>query len=455
MYEFQDAGVAFLRSHPRCLLGDEAGLGKSRQLLLAAEGETLVVAPAMVLDGGVWDAEVARWRPDLPVTTTSYHGLRAMDGRKVTKELKPAYRRHWDTVIFDEAQMLKGRKTTWTQAAETLCKQADRVFLASGTPIPNWAHEMFVALKLLHPGDRRFTSYWRWIQTWFVVGRSRFSDYEVSGDLLECQDRYGLPRADCAARPPSDPCEHWLRFHAENFEDLFLQRLRDDVLTDLPAMTRQTVLCPMGAAQKKAYAQLKRAYMVTVEETGNEHYAWSDAAKYVKLAQCATGLPVLDPAATTGSGKLDVLAELLPGRSHPVLLGVFYRDTARAVLRLCAKLGLRAEGLGSSATKTQRRAVVGRFQAGELDVLVGSIEVVAEGLTLTRADTTVMVERHPVPSRNEQFSRRVHRIGQERPVNHIELVTPGTVDEGLLELLAGKTDNQARALSPAQLIGVI
>jgi SNF2 family DNA or RNA helicase len=86
------------------------------------------------------------------------------------------------------------------------------------------------------------------------------------------------------------------------------------------------------------------------------------------------------------------------------------------------------------------------FQAGKLDVLVGSLETISEGLTLTAADLVIYVEHSWKPSRNEQALRRIHRLGQTRPVTALDYVTPGTVDEGKRELLATKTDRQMRTL---------
>lgn len=455
-FGYQEIGVEFLRSHDHAYLGDEAGLGKSRQLALAAEGDTLIVAPAMVLDGGVWTGELAKWRPDLDATQVSYHGLFERNdkggipkndkGDPVIKP-RPDLVQHWDTVIFDEAHYLKGRKTAWTVAAEQICKRADRVYLASGTPIPNWAHELYMPLRLMHPSDKRFTSYWRWIETWFYIGRNRFTRYDVTGDLLACGPR-------CLDVRLPDVCEHWQAFYDSNFGDRMLRRMRDDVLKDLPPLTRQVIDCPMTPEQERTYRKLKKDFIAFVEETGSERLMWSDASKYVALMQCTTGLPSLDAGATKGSGKLEVLEQILVGRGHPSLVLAYYKNTAAAIARMCEQVGLRYATLGSASSKKQRLDTVRRFQAGDFDVLIGSIEVVAEGLTLTKADTVIFVERHWRPSRNEQAMRRVHRIGQDRPVTCIELRTPKSLDLGMTALLEGKSDNQARALTPSQLAAV-
>src|SRR5271166_5285830 len=99
----QRAGVGFLRSHPRAALLDDPGLGKSATALLAATEPILVTAPAAIIDGGVWDDEIAKWRPGAEIVQVPYSRLFEREGRKATNRLRPELRRKWGTVIADEA----------------------------------------------------------------------------------------------------------------------------------------------------------------------------------------------------------------------------------------------------------------------------------------------------------------------------------------------------------------
>lgn len=448
---YQLEGIDWLRAHPRGLLADEPGLGKSVQLLMAAEGKTLIVAPAMVLDGGVWDDELARWRPDLDATTTSYSSLTARErtekgGTRPTGKLRPELDHHWDSLILDESHYLKGRKTTWTQAA--LSVSADRVMLATGTPIPNWAHELFTTLQLLDPVEARpgggLGSYWRWAKQWFDVTQM-WGGYQVGG-LIAC-------RPACKLRLWPDVCEHWQSFHAENLEGRFLQRLRDDVLTDLPPLTQQWMRLPMGAAQAKLYRALKKDFIAWTE-SGDEIVAWNKAAQVTQLAKLCTGIEVIDPG-SKGSVKLDALAQILKGRSRPCLVVAHFKASVSAALAVAVSAGLSAAKVDGDTSKGQRSQTIRSFQAGQLDVLVGSLEVVAEGLTLTQADTVVFLEHSWRPSRNEQAMRRIHRLGQTRPVTAIHLVTKDTIDDRIQKVLATKTDEAMKAMRPRDLAALV
>lgn len=478
---YQQEGYEFLSDTLRAFLGDEGGLGKSRQLAEASVGETLVMAPGMVHDGGTWlnddpDApgELQKWVDDVDRFTLGAYtsvNLREKTGRQSASgadtyrpslKLKSEFDREWGTIIFDEAHYLKGRDTYWVQALVALAKKAGRVYLATGTPFPNWAHELFIPLQILYPDEARpgarFGSYWRWVETWFKVTPSKYGGAGARdiGDLLMCGDPLKSP---CFKRPPTDPCDHWKEFIGSNLGDCFLMRLRDDVLTELPAATHVTVEVPMTAKQAKAYREMKADYLTHVDD--QELVAWSSGSRHVQLDRITTGLGVLAtgaPAHPRESGKLQRLEWDLASRSRPTLVVAHYAETVEACVQVARKVGARVDFINGSVPRgAPRTRVVNAFKRGDLDVLVASLETVSEGLNLQVSDQIIFVEKSYKPSRNQQAEWRIHRQGQERPVTVLDYVSvlPGarrgkTVDGNKRELLATKSDRQMRAITAAQ-----
>lgn len=456
--------MRWLRDHPRALLADEPGLGKSRQLIEASEGRTLVVAPAMVLDGGTWRDEVGRWADDpARFTFAPYTSINARQGNRVLAEVRPEYAGPWDTLILDESHYIKGRDTKWTLQLLKLSRQVDRVMLATGTPIPNWAQELYTSLVMLKPeaskrGSVELGSYWRWAERWFdctpekIYIRGKFGRPEAKevanvGTLLGCTEA-------CALRPATDPCRHYRKFFRANLDGVFLQRLRDDVLSDLPPLQELVVETPMVPAQARIYKTLRKEFIADLTD-GTFKVAWSASAKHIMLDQVATGQQTLEPGAGPASGKLDRLAYDLASRSAPTLVVAHYRSTVEASHAVATGLGLRSAFVHGGTGRGDRGRIVEQFKRGELDVLVGSLETIAEGLTLTAADMVIFVETSWKPSRNIQAMRRIHRLGQTRPCTALIYTTPGTVDVGKKELCARKLDHQMRSLSPAQLREIV
>lgn len=437
LFDHQAEGIAFLKERPVAGLFDDPGLGKSRQALEAALEPILVVAPAMVLDSGTWDDEVAAWAPGAEVVQMAYSSLverskTANNGSRPTTTLRPELRREWGTVILDESHYIKSRgkkEAYWTTALRKLW--TERLYQLTGTPIPNWAHEAFNSLQFMYPDEagkgQRFGSYWRWVKEWFATHPGRFAPVEIGG-LRE--DR------------------SWDEFQAANWGDRMLRRLREDCL-DLPPLTIQEWRLPMVPKQRKAYLQMKRDFITWLDGAG-EVTAWSQPAKLVKLAQLATGLEVVDPT-SPGSNKLDALETLLTDRPRPTLVTGHFRATVRECARRARALGLEVGLVDGGVSRSRRGELVKAFKAGNLQVLCATLDTISEGMTLTAADLVIRVERSWRPSRNDQVVRRLHRIGQERPVHCVDLISRDTVDERVLKLLTAKTDQQMKALPAATL----
>ena len=73
-----------------------------------------------------------------------------------------------------------------------------------------------------------------------------------------------------------------------------------------------------------------------------------------------------------------------------------------------------------------------------MPVFLLSLRAGGTGLTLTRADHVIHVDRWWNPAVEDQATDRAYRIGQTRPVQVHRLVTRGTIEERIAELLARK-----------------
>lgn len=429
---FQKIGTDFLIDQKRAILGDDPGLGKTNQCILAAQGRTLIIAPAMLRR--VWLDEIEKWRPGLDATITSYNLLcqRAPDAQghmsKVLAYPRSEYDLRWDTIICDEAHYLKARDTKWTKAVKRLAAKSDRIYLATGTPVPNWAHEIYMLLLLCHPGDQRFTNYRRWLLHWFQTWNPPWGGLKIQG----LKKRY-----------------IWEQFAQGNDLDrCFLRRTREEATPDLPPLTEQTIRVEMTPAQRAFYNKLKKDYIATTPG-GAVVSAWSDGGLHTKLAQATTGVEILDPGAAPG-GKLAALRDLFEDRRHiPLVVFTAFRETARQVQDLAHAEGRRCGRIDGSLSIPQRMLAVDQFKTGQIDTLVGTLGTISEGLTLTEADTCIFVERSWRPSRNEQAMRRLHRIGQTRPVTVIHLLTADSIDDRMTSILDKKDDQIVQLMDAA------
>lgn len=463
--EYQHENIEWIQREKRGLLADEPGLGKSRSALegFAGAERVLIVAPSLVLEAGVWHEEVEKWGDDDTLYYVAPYSM--LNDKRQTKDkqgkprfsttgnpilasvkaLRKEYRGHWDAVIIDEAHYIKGRSTSWTWAVDQLAKNSDNLLLLTGTPIPNWAHEVFTLLRTIepheaHPG-KKYGSFWRWAEEWFDCSPTRFSNGNpVVGELLACSPR-------CLLRNADDPCEHYVAFAAANFGPKYMRHLRADHL-DLPPLEFIDVSTSMELDARRAYRELKKDFSTHIEDA--EILAWSQGAKNVMMDKLTTSPWLLHKEGEPRGGKFEQLRGDLQGRTQPTLVLAHYRDSVEACGRVAESTGARTGYVHGGTSDKQNAKSVRDFKAGALDVLVGSLETLAEGLTLTVADTAIFVERSYKPSRNTQATYRIHRLGQDKACTIRRYITPNSIDSGKEELLLTKTDRQMRTLTAAE-----
>ncbi|MFZ0141120.1 MAG: C-terminal helicase domain-containing protein, partial [Aeromicrobium sp.] len=85
-----------------------------------------------------------------------------------------------------------------------------------------------------------------------------------------------------------------------------------------------------------------------------------------------------------------------------------------------------------------RETMVQRFQRGDVPVFVLSLKAAGTGLNLTRADHVIHFDRWWNPAVEDQATDRAHRIGQTKPVQVHRLISEGTIEESIAELITSK-----------------
>jgi SNF2 family DNA or RNA helicase len=141
------------------------------------------------------------------------------------------------------------------------------------------------------------------------------------------------------------------------------------------------------------------------------------------------------------SEKLDLLDELVGtvlAEESSVLVFTQYVAMARLLEDHLNRGGVPHLFLHGGTPVRRREEMVAAFQDGEVPVFLLSLKAGGTGLNLTRADHVVHVDRWWNPAVEDQATDRAHRIGQTRPVQVHRMITEGTVEERVAELLRRK-----------------
>ena len=223
-----------------------------------------------------------------------------------------------------------------------------------------------------------------------------------------------------------------------------LRRTKEQVASELPARTEQTLYCDLEPAQRKIYDSLRAHYRASLlgglgaKRHGRSTVHVLEALLRLRQAACHPGL--IDPAHAGGpSAKLDLLLprlqELVEDGRKVLVFSQFTSLLALLRDRLDAS-GLAYEYLDGRTR--DREARVRRFQEGPSPLFLISLKAGGLGLNLTAADYVFLLDPWWNPAVEAQAIDRAHRIGQTRAVFAYRLIARDTVEEKVLELQAGK-----------------
>ncbi|KOX09811.1 DEAD/DEAH box helicase [Streptomyces sp. NRRL B-3648] len=436
--DYQLRGLAWLELMTSLGLGgclaDDMGLGKTVTLIAlhlkrARTEPTLVVCPASLL--GNWQREINRFAPGVPVRR--FHGqdrsLEGLDGGFVLTTygtMRSAAaglaEERWGMVVADEAQHVKNPFSATAKALRTIPAPA-RVAL-TGTPVENNLSELWALLDWTTPG---------------LLGplksfRARHARAVENGEDEEAVERLArLVRPFLLRRRKSDP----------------------GIVPELPPKTETDHPVPLTREQAALYEAVVRESMLAIETAegiarrglvlkllGALKQICDHPALYLKEEAHPDRL-------AARSGKLALLDELLDtllAEDGSALVFTQYVGMARLITAHLSARAIPVDLLHGGTPVPERERMVDRFQNGETPVLVLSLKAAGTGLNLTRAGHVVHFDRWWNPAVEEQATDRAYRIGQTQPVQVHRLVTEGTVEDRIAEMLAAK-----RALADAVL----
>ncbi|MER6221611.1 DEAD/DEAH box helicase, partial [Streptomyces sp900105755] len=414
-------------------LADDMGLGKTITVIAlhlkrARTEPTLVVCPASLL--GNWQREIARFAPGVPVrrfhgpdrtldglaggfVLTTYGTMRAAASRLAEEP--------WGMVVADEAQHVKNPYSATAKALRTIPTLA-RVAL-TGTPVENNLSELWALLDWTTPG---------------LLGPLKSFRARHARAVENGEDDEAVARLARLVRP------------------FLLRRKKSDpgIVPELPPKTETDHPVPLTREQAALYEAVVRESLLAIETAdgiarrglvlkllGALKQICDHPGLYLKEEQSRIeGL-------AARSGKLALLDELLDtvlAEDGSALVFTQYVGMARMITAHLQARAVPVDLLHGGTPVPERERMVDRFQSGATPVLVLSLKAAGTGLNLTRAGHVVHFDRWWNPAVEEQATDRAYRIGQTQPVQVHRLVTEGTVEDRIAEMLEAK-----RALADA------
>lgn len=399
---YQIEGVEWLSKKRQtgagCLLADEMGLGKTLQVIshlacLDNAGQHLIVAPTSLLFN--WKNEIEKFAPQLLslLTIVSYDIIRI--------HIEDYLDKSFDTIVIDEAQVIKNRETQKYKAISKLhCKHK---IILTGTPIENSIEDMWSHFLMLNPGMRL-----------------------VHDNIM----RIGKQK----------DCDTIVELTAKILNPFILRRTKAEKLQDLPERTEDTVYIELSPKERAIYDDLNKSIIEALRNGVSGRVTSIALEGLLRLRQtCASAnmLPVaLSKSRKFTSTKISTALEFIneiKAEKHKVLVFSQFVNVLKEMESILEANDINFVSLyGSTRDRNSR---VELFQKDcDVTVFLISLKAGGVGLNLTSADRVILLDDWWNPAVEDQAMGRAHRIGQRKNVHVIRIVCKNTVEEKILLL---------------------
>ena len=435
LFPYQKEGVEFILKTRKGILAGDVGTGKTVQALTAFSifKDPIVIITKSVLKLN-WKHEIAKWLKS--------DNIQILSGKTSTKLSNSVqyYIINYDILdswaselskfkhfIFDESQFVKNFKTKRTKAALDMVAGAETVFLLSATPIANKVKDLASQLELIDRLDS-------------FGGKFQFLKYHCDG----IKTPFG-----------------WKFEGASNLEELHeklkifqLRRKKEDVLKDLPPQQYFNVYLEIDNRKEydAAHEEFKRwyasqladekAFLDSIEHLSNQKKAqaeWSRRQLLDKNSMSAEHLVRMEKLKQlAANGKLNSCIDWIDNfleSGEKLVVFCTHKDIQKKLIKAFPEA---VSILAEDSAETRDRNV-NLFQNTDTKLIICSIDAAGEGITLTAANNTAIIEFPWSPAKLIQLGGRTHRIGSVgNSVNYYFLIADKTIDNDIIALLNEK-----------------
>ena len=425
----------FAKSHNRFILGDDQGLGKTKQSIDIAVSRRHKFKHCLIVccvNGLKWNwqdevekhsnekskivgeyitrngnrvigslkerTEELRRGCDEFFLITNIETLRDKGFRAVTKELCDSG--EIGMVIVDEIHKCKNPSSLQGQALNYLTSYY-RLGL-SGTPLMSSPEDVYSILKWMGEEAHSFTDF---KEHYCVLG-----GYDIMGykNLNELRDR---------------------------LDKVMLRRKKDEVL-DLPPKVRSTEYVQMPADQLAIYNEVLTSIRHNIDKI---RLMPNPLVETIRLRQ-TTGYPGILSTKVTKSAKLDRMAEIVEEAVNSGDKCIIFSNWTQVInpaYEMLKKMGYNPAIITGEVNDTQAEKI--RFMTDDrCKVILGTTPAMGTGYTLTAGRTVIFLDSPWTRAEKDQAEDRAHRIGTTGTVSVITIVCKDTIDEKIEKIVQSK-----------------
>lgn len=413
-FEHQKEAIIKLLENNKFILADDMGLGKTSAAIVASieskPNKTLVICPASLkqnwkreienyTDKPIYICEGKKYEDSANYVIINYDIMKNFHSLK-SKEETIIQKSKFDLVIIDESHYIKSPQASRTKLINDICKDINKIWLLTGTPLTSRPIDYFNLLSLVDsPVSRNWMAYVRRYCAGyqFTVGMNKVWNVNGASNLDELRER-------------TSP--------------LLLRRLKENVL-DLP----EKIITPVYLTLKsKEYENVMGEYFDWVKNNPKESKSLSvQFTKLMKVRQIIA------------DEKVKNTIELIQNTLEQERKVIVFSNFTGSLNKIYEHFKKNAVKLDGSSTTKQRQDSVDKFQnEDKIKVFVGNIKAAGVGITLTSGDVVIFNDLSFVPADHSQAEDRAYRIGQKNSVSVLYPIFENTIEGIIYDMLDRK-----------------
>ena len=432
LFPYQKEGVKFAFRCGRSIIADEMGLGKTVQAIATAEmlrdsslaESVLVVCPTSLKYQ--WQREIERFVPG--ATTIVVEGT--PDKRKqqyessetykivsyncVAKDVKLLEKIHADILIMDEVQRLKNWKTQISMAARKI--QSDYAVILSGTPLENRLEELYTVMEFAD--SFLLSPFWQFKADCILT--------DGGGKVIGYQN---------------------LNKIGEKVSGRLIRRTKKQVALQMPRRMDKNLLVAMTEQQKDMHDELKSQVAQLVLKWRRLHFLpEKDRQKLLillsQMRMVCDSTFILDQQSrhdTKVDETMDILQPFLEEGDEKVVVFSQWERMTRLIATELDKLHVHYVYLHGGIPSSKRKDIISTFNDDSTCRVFLSTDAGSTGLNLQTASMVINLDLPWNPAVLEQRIARIYRLGQERNIQVINLISKESIEESMLDKLKFKS----------------
>ena len=357
---------------------------------------------------------------DLAVMLISYNAFMTKEGKLAVWNFLKARKALY---ALDESHYVKTPGAKRTKSIVASGKYAEYRRILTGTPLTSGALDIYTQIRFL---DENF---------WKNKGIATFGAFKAYfGDWIKLTNSNGRSYEKLLKYKNLDILTSWL-------SEISDRVLKEDVL-DLPPKLYTKHYVEMSKEQAVAYEELKEEYIYELEN-GEIIDGELPIVRLLRLQQILcnyvpTGEDGIMQRISPTNNRIKAIEELRDSIHTPTIIWARFRQDVDQIMEVLGDDAVRYDGSISDDEAEENKNA---FQRGDVKWFVGTAQKGATGITLHRAKTVIYYSNNFRLTDRLQSEDRAHRAGMDdNPVNYIDIVCAGTVDEKIVDNLRDKKE---------------